>query len=72
MVNIQGLVFSFVFLIVGAVLLWNCISNSDSSQILLLSGAAFLAFGPVTIWLVARSWWKLRDASQHRPSGETE
>jgi hypothetical protein len=59
MLSIQALVFALLFLIVGAVLLHDGISNSDPSQTLLTSGAAFLSLGLISTCMAAKNWGKL-------------
>jgi hypothetical protein len=53
-----GLAFGVISLAVGVVLLDGGNSNSDVSRV--LGGAALIAFGATTIWLIVRSEMKWR------------
>jgi hypothetical protein len=57
------LVFALLFLIVGAVLLHDGISNSDPSQTLLTSGAAFLSLGLISTCMADKELGKIRTSA---------
>ncbi|MCU1239895.1 MAG: hypothetical protein JWO71_621 [Candidatus Acidoferrum typicum] len=55
------LFFGFVFLITGAVLLYDGLSTSDLSQTAkVISGAIFLSLGLVSSWFGVKNWWEWR------------
>jgi len=50
-----------IFLIAGAALLHNGMSNADASQsATVLGGATFLSLGSTVMWTVLRNWWVWR------------
>jgi len=55
------LFFGLIFLIAGAVLLYNGVSNNDASQsATIIGGATFLSLGSTVMWTVLRNWWEWR------------
>ena len=56
-----GLFFGLTFLIAGAVLLYNGMSNDYASQsAAIIGGATFLSLGAVVMWIRLRDWWEWR------------
>jgi hypothetical protein len=52
---------AFLFLITGAVLVYDGFSTSDPSQTAkLIGGAIFLSLGLVSLWFGVKNWWKWR------------
>jgi len=52
---------AFLFLITGAVLLYDGFSTSDLSQSAkVIGGAIFLSLGLVRSWFAVKNWWKWR------------
>jgi len=50
-----------LFLIAGALLLYDGFSTSDLSQTAkVIGGATFLSLGLVSLWLGVKNWWKWR------------
>jgi len=56
-----GLFFGLIFLIAGAMLLYNGVSNADATQsAAIIGGATFLSLGSVVMWTLLRNWWEWR------------
>jgi cytochrome c biogenesis protein CcdA len=56
-----GIFFSTVFLLIGAVIVYDGVASSDAGQSArVLAGAAILALGITTMRLVLKNWWKER------------
>jgi drug/metabolite transporter (DMT)-like permease len=61
MLDELGLFFGVLFLLVGGVLLYVGLSNSDASQsTTVISGATFLSLGSFVMALLLKSWWEWR------------
>jgi hypothetical protein len=53
--------FAFLFLIAGAVLLYDGFSTSDLNQTTkVIGGAMFVSLGMVSSWFGVKNWWKWR------------
>jgi len=59
---------AFLFLVVGAALLYEGLSTSDPMQAAkMISGASFISLGFVTLWFSVKNWWKSRTLyKEHR------
>jgi len=56
-----GLFFGLSFLIAGAILLYNGMSNADASQsAAVIGGATLLSLGSVLMGTFLRNWWEWR------------
>jgi hypothetical protein len=69
-----GILFSAVFLIVGAGILYDGIASNDPNQSArVIAGAAILALGLTTMRLIVKSWWRERKLYREwrHPSGGT-
>ena len=61
MLDDLGFFFGLIFLIAGAVLLYNGVSHNDASQsTTIIGGATFLSLGSTVMWSVLRNWWAWR------------
>jgi hypothetical protein len=61
MLDNLGIAIAFICLFLGAALLFAPISTPDANQIpTVLSGAALLSLGLITIWLVLKNKWEWR------------
>jgi flagellar motor component MotA len=60
-----GLFFAFIFLVVGAMLLNDALSNVDSSQSAhVIIGAASISLGAATLCGALKNWWRWRKEFQ--------
>ena len=56
-----GLFFGLSFLIAGAILLYNGMSNANAGQsVAIIGGATFLSLGAVLMGSFLRNWWEWR------------
>lgn len=59
--DVLGLFFALLFLIVGSLFLNDRVSNSDTSQtVRVITGAMFLSLGLVNVYGALEKWWKLQ------------
>ena len=66
MVDKLGLGFALTSLFLGGVLLYDAVSISDLSQTMkVLAGAVFFALGVVTLALIAKDWWQVRNREKN-------
>lgn len=70
-----GILFSAVFLLIGAAIVYDGVSANDAGQSArVIGGAAILALGITAMRLVLKSWWKERKLyrDSRAPSHENE
>jgi hypothetical protein len=61
MLNNLGFFSGALFLLAGAVLLHEGVSNADASQTAaILGGAMFFSIGSALMWTVLKNWWEWR------------
>jgi hypothetical protein len=61
MLNDLGFFLGLIFLIAGAALLFEGVSNAEASQTAaIMGGATFLSLGSVVLWAVLKNWWAWR------------
>ena len=61
MLDKLSLWFASICILLGAVLLYDGVSNSDMTQTArIIAGAAFLALGFTTLWFATKSWVEWR------------
>ena len=54
-----GLLFVLLFLIFGAVLVHDDVSNSEvSGTVRILGGSVLLSLGLISVWTALKNWWK--------------
>jgi uncharacterized membrane protein len=60
-----GIVLALVFLILGAVLLYDGVSSSDVNQSTrIIAGAALLSLGLIILRNALKNWWKWKKLSR--------
>jgi hypothetical protein len=55
-----ALIFGFLCIVIGAVLLYDGVTGRDPMQAETIAGAAVLSFGAMTLWIVLRNWVRWR------------
>jgi drug/metabolite transporter (DMT)-like permease len=61
MLNNLGFFSGALFLLAGAVLLYEGVSNADASQTAaILGGAMLFSIGSALMWTVLKNWWEWR------------
>jgi hypothetical protein len=66
MLDKLGLGFALASLLLGGVLLYDAVSVSDLSQtVKVIAGAVFFALGLVTVSLLAKSRWQMRQRERN-------
>jgi len=59
--NNLALLFALLFLIFGAVLVYDDVANSEvSGTVRILGGSVLLSLGLISIWMALKNWWKWR------------
>jgi uncharacterized membrane protein len=63
---LKRLAFAFVALLIGAMLLRDAVSRSDTTQTAkVIGGAVLFSLGLMTLTLVAKGLWKWRSATKY-------